>query len=134
MAKLPPRSSARRVPPTPDDTSAAVDDWLQRVMPDLQPIVSAVDDQIRELLPDVQFAVKWKKAHYGLPDLGWVIELVAYDVSANVVFFAGSEFDPPPPLGDYETSRYVKLRSVEDALAPELAEWIRQSANHPGWK
>ena len=43
---------------------------------------------IRAALPGVHYAVKWKKAHYGLPEHGWIIEVVAYDVSVNVVFFA----------------------------------------------
>src|SRR5690606_41593468 len=81
--------------------------------------------------PGVGYAVKWKKAYYGLPGLGWVIELAAYDVSANVVFFAGARFDPPPPLG--EGSRYVKLHSLEEAQAAEVAAWIEQAGRHPGW-
>jgi hypothetical protein len=31
---------------------------------------------------------------------------VAYDVSVNVVFFSGADFDPSPPLGDADRSRY----------------------------
>ncbi len=34
-----------------------------------------------------------------MPELGWVIEMVAYDVSVNVVFLGGADFDPAPPLG-----------------------------------
>lgn len=39
------------------------------------------------------YAVKWEKAYYGLPGLGWIIEMVAYDVSGNVVFLDGADFD-----------------------------------------
>ena len=78
-------------------------------MPDLHPIVKRLDESIRETIPGLQYAVKWKKAYYGLPELGWIIEMVAYDVSVNVVFFGGAEFDPPPPLGTTERTRYVKV-------------------------
>jgi hypothetical protein len=45
-----------------------------------------VDELIRETLPSPQqYAVKWKKAYYGEPEHGWVIEMAAYDVSANLV-------------------------------------------------
>ncbi|RYD14465.1 MAG: hypothetical protein EOP90_13605 [Lysobacteraceae bacterium] len=100
-------------------------------MPDLQPIVTYLDRLIRETIPGLHYAVKWKKAHYGLPKRGWIIELVAYDVSVNLVFFAGARFDPAPPQG--EGSRYVKIRTLDEARAPEIRAWIRQAAQHPGW-
>jgi len=107
---------------------------MSRVMPDLHPIVESLDEQIRERIPGLQFAVKWKRPFYGLPDLGWVIEMAAYDVSVNVVFFGGADFDSPPPLGETGRSRYVKLRSLEEAQAAELGAWIEQAAQAPGWK
>jgi hypothetical protein len=103
-------------------------------MPDLQPIVASLDEQIREGISGLQYAVKWKRPFYGLPDLGWIIELAAYDVSVNVVFFGGADLDPPPPLGDTDRSRYVKVRTLEEAQAPEMATWIEQAARVPGWK
>jgi hypothetical protein len=69
-----------------------------------------------------------------LPDLGWVIEMVAYDVSVNVVFFGGADFDPPPPLGGTGRDRYVKVRTLGEAEAPELHQWIEQAGRAPGWK
>jgi hypothetical protein len=103
-------------------------------MPDLQPIVRRLDELIRETIPGVQYAVKWKQAHYGLPEPGWIIQLAAYDVSANVVFFGGADFDPPPPLGTTGRTRYVKVRTLEEAQAPEMRNWIEQAAQVPGWK
>lgn len=120
-----------RKPPEPSADHAEVADWLKRVMPDLQPIVDHLDRQIREAIPDLEYAVKWKKAYYGLARRGWIIEMVAYDVSVNLVFFAGAKFDPPPPQG--EGSRYVKIRTLEEARAPEVKAWIEQAARYPGW-
>jgi hypothetical protein len=102
-------------------------------MPDLHPIVERLDDVIRETIPGLRYAVKWKKAYYGLPELGWIIEIVAYDVSVNVVFFGGAGFDPPPPLGDTDRVRYVKVRTLEEAQAPEMRGWIDQAAHVRGW-
>jgi hypothetical protein len=118
----------------PTDSHAEIDGWMRRVMPDLQPIVECVDGMIRETLPGLQYALKWKRAYYGLPGLGWVIELVAYDVSVNVVFFGGAEFDPPPPLGDDDRSRYIKLRTLEEARQPPLRGWIEQAGHVRGWR
>ena len=106
---------------------------MRRVMPDLQPIVQHLDKQIRESIPGLQYAVKWKKAYYGLPEHGWVIEMVSYDVSVNLVFFGGADFDPPPPLGDTDRSRYVKVKSLEEAQEPAMRKWIEQAGRVPGW-
>ena len=128
------QSRTTRKPPEPSDSRDEIEDWIQRVMPDLHPIVKRIDEMVREAIDGLQFAVKWKKAYYGVPELGWVIEMVAYDVSVNVVFFGGAEFDPPPPLGSTGRDRYVKVRTLEEAEAPAMLEWIEQAAGAPGWK
>ena len=129
-----PKPNSTRKPPVPSDSRADIEDWIRRVMPDLHPIVKQLDESIRETLDGLQYAVKWKKAYYGLPELGWVIEMVAYDVSVNVVFFGGAEFDPPPPLGSTGRDRYVKVTTLEEAQAPEMHKWIEQAGRMPGWK
>ncbi len=126
------KPNAARKPPVPSDSHADIEDWVRRVMPDLHPIVKRLDELIRDTIPGLQYAVKFKKAYYGLPELGWVIEMVAYDVSVNVVFFGGGKFDAPPPLG--EGSRYVKVKTLEEAQGPEMHQWIKQAGRVPGWK
>jgi hypothetical protein len=121
-------------PPAPTESHAEIEDWIRRVMPDLHPIVKRLDGLIRETIPGLRYAVKWKKAYYGLPELGWIIEMVAYDVSVNVVFFGGAELDPPPPLGTPERTRYVKLKTLEETQEPEMQKWIAQAGRVPGWK
>ena len=127
------KASSTRKPPEPSETHAEIDDWMRRVMPDLNPIVTRLDELIRATHSDLQFAVKWKKAYYGTEELGWVIEMVAYDVSVNVVFFGGADFDPPPPLGDADRSRYIKLKTMDEVEQPELKSWIAQAGRVPGW-
>lgn len=127
-----PKSPSSRKPPEPADGRAPIDDWMRRVMPDLQPVIRRVDDLIHEVVPEPLYAVKWRRAFYGLPALGWIIELAAYDVSMNVVFHGGAGFADPPPLGEGR-SRYVKLTSVEDAEDPAVRRWIEQAATVPGW-
>jgi hypothetical protein len=117
----------------PTESHAEIEDQLRRVMPDLQPIVERLDASIREVIPGLRYAVKWKKPYYGLPDLGWIIEMVAYDVSVNVVFFGGAEFDPPPPLGETGRTRYVKVKTLEEAQSPEMRTWLEQAGRVPGW-
>ena len=123
-----------RKPPEPSNSHDEIEDWVQRVMPDLHPIVKRIDEMVREAIDGLHFAVKWKKAYYGVPELGWVIEMVAYDVSVNVVFLGGADFDPPPPLGDRDRSRYVKVTTLEEVEKPELHQWIAQAGRVRGWQ
>jgi hypothetical protein len=103
-------------------------------MPDLQPIVKTLDQAIRAAIPGLHYAVKYKRSFYGLPELGWIIEIAPYDVSVNVLFFGGADFDPPPSLGTAGRTRYVKVATQEDGKRPELLDWIGQAGRTPGWK
>jgi hypothetical protein len=122
-------------PPVPTDSHAEIEDWMTRlVMPEMHPIVERLDASIRETIPGLQYAIKWKQAYYGVPELGWIIEIAAYTVSVNVSFFGGADFDLPPPLGTRDRSRYVKLKTLEDAQAAEMHTWIEQAGHVPGWR
>lgn len=125
-----------RKPPVPSDSHADIDDWIRRrVMPDMHPIVKRLDKLIRDTIPGLHYAIKWGKPYYGSPKLGWIIEMDAYAVSVNVVFFGGADFDPPPPLGGtVDRSRYVKLNTLKEAQAPEMRKWIKQAGRVAGWK
>ena len=123
-----------RKPPEPSASHAEIEDWIRSVMPDLHPIVRRLDELIREAIPELQYAIKWKKAYYGLPEVGWIIEMVAYDISVNVVFLGGAEFDSPPPVGSIGRSRYVKLTTLDEAESPEMRRWIEEAARVRGWQ
>lgn len=127
------KSTSTRKPPEPSESHDDIDDWMRRVMPDLHPIVERLDTMIRETLSDAQFAVKWKKAYYNVADHGWVIEMVAYDVSVNVVFLGGADFDSPPPLGDSDRSRYIKIKSLDEIEQSEMQAWIANAGRVAGW-
>ena len=108
------KPNSTRKPPVPADSHADIEDWIRRVMPDLHPIVERLDESIRETIPGLQYAVKWKKAYYGLPELGWIIEMVAYDVSVNVVFLGGAGFDTSAAARDHGPK---PLRQADDPRA-----------------
>jgi hypothetical protein len=127
------KGNAGRKPPEPSANHSEIDDWFRRQMPHLQPILQGLDESIRARIPGLHYAVKWKRPYYGLPALGWIIELAAYDVSVNVVFLGGAEFDSPPPLGTADRARYIKLTTVEEARRPELHKWIEEASRTPGW-
>jgi len=71
------KGNAWRKPPEPSASHSDIDGWAQRQMPHLQPIVKLLDESIRATISGLQYAVKWKRPYYGLPELGWVIEMAA---------------------------------------------------------
>lgn len=89
---------------------------------------------IREGVPDLHYSIKWGSAFYGTKLNGWLIEVAAYAVSANIVFLSGADFDPQPPLGTDDRSRYIKLTSIEDLNNPEIGNFIEQAKGINGWK
>jgi hypothetical protein len=128
------KGNASRKPPEPAAGHSDIDGWFERQMPHLQPIVRRLDELIRGAIPGLQYAVKWKRPYYGLADLGWVIELAAYDVSVNVVFLGGADFDHPPPLGTTGRSRNVKVTALDDLERLELHGWVEEAGRTPGWR
>ena len=118
-------------PPAPDENYDLIQSWIANAKPALNPIVSELDRLIRQHLDEPRYAIKWGKAYYGSPRHGWCIELVAYDVSVNIVFLNGSRLDPKPELGD--ETRYVKIRSLEELGSARIQEWIAQSCTMSGW-
>ncbi len=128
------KGNPRRKPPEPTAGHCDIEDWFGRLMPDLQPIVRGLDESIRAAIPDLDYAVKYKRAFYGLPELGWIIEIAPYDVSVNVLFLGGADFDPPPPLGSTGQTRYVKVTTLAEVKQPEVLDWIEQAGRTPGWK
>jgi hypothetical protein len=127
------KGNAGRKPPEPSAEHSEIDAWITTLMPHLQPIVTALDASIHATVPGLQYAVKYKRAFYGVAELGWVIELAPYDVSVNVLFFGGADFDPPPKLGSADRTRYVKITSLGNTRTPELIDWMKQAGRTPGW-
>ena len=128
------KGNAGRKPPEPSANHSDIDDWSRRLMPDLQPIVKRLDKSIRATVPGLDYAIHRKRAYYGLPGLGWIIEIAPYDVSVNVVFLGGADFESPPPLGSVDRTRYIKVTSLEEARRPELQKWTEQAGRTPGWR
>lgn len=77
----------------------------------MHPIVERLDESIRETIPGLQYAIKWKRPYYGVPELGWIIEMAAYAVSVNVSFFGGADFDPPSTAWNHGSE---PLRQADD--------------------
>jgi hypothetical protein len=127
------KGDPRRKPPEPTTDHSAVHAWFTEVMPPLQPIVRSIDDSVRAAVPNLQYGVKFHRAFYGLPELGWIIEIAPYFKSVNILFLGGAELDPPPPLGSTGRTRYIKVSTVEAAQHPDIRLWMEQAGRTLGW-
>lgn len=105
-----------------------------RIMFGIQPLVKRIDSLIHEKISNLHYAIKWGNAYYGTQELGWLIEVAAYDVSVNIIFLNGAGFDPQPPLGTGAETRYVKLKSVDDLNNQPVMDYIEQASTLNGWK
>jgi hypothetical protein len=120
-------------PPVPSNDHKVIEEWMaNRIMPGIQPIIKTIDSLIHDSVPNLTYAVKWGNAFYGTNELGWLVEVAAYDVSANIVFLKGSAFDPQPPLGTGE-SRYLKIREIEELEEKNVANFLKQAGQTIGW-
>lgn len=128
------KGNAGRTPPEPSASHNDIEEWIHLQMPALQPILELLDVSIRSTVPGLHYAIHRKRPYYGLPELGWIIEVAAYDVSVNIVFFGGADFECPPPRGTTDRTRYVKVASIEDVRRPELHGWIEAASRTPGWR
>src|SRR5579859_578119 len=60
------------------DGHDAIEVWLGRVKPELQPLVRRLDQLILDAVPDAVCAVKWGVPFYGLPDQGWIVAINSF--------------------------------------------------------
>ena len=129
------KSLSTKKPPIPSNEHEIIEQWMSaRIMPGIKPLIAEIDQLIHEAIPDLHYAIKWGNAFYGTHELGWLIELTAYDVSVNIVFLNGAAFQPQPPLGTGQESRYFKLKTIDELNDQNVMAFIKQAAALPGWK
>lgn len=130
-----PKSLSTKKPPIPSKDYTIIEDWMaNRIMPSLNPMIKKIDTLIHNSIPNLHYAIKWGNAYYGTEELGWLIEVAAYDVSANIVFLNGAAFDPQPPLGTGIETRYIKITTIDSLNEKSLIVFMKQAMSMAGWK
>ena len=109
----------------------AVEAWLTRVKPELQPIAYRLDELIMEAMPDAVCAIKWNSAFYGLKGQGWITSLNSFKAHVKLIFFDGSALKPMLPSGKDNT--YIDYRALEDLDEKQVKAWLKQAKKLPGW-
>ena len=92
-----------------------------------------LDALIERTVPGVQRCVRWNSPFYGVAGQGWFLSYHVFTRYVKVTFFKGSSLVPEPPgSGKDAEARWLDI--YEDGYdEAELAEWVRQAADLPGW-
>lgn len=94
-----------------------------------------LDALIVRTVPGVCKAVKWNTPLYGVEDQGWFLGYSCLTRYVKIAFFRGMSLDPLPP-GESKNAetRYLDIYEKDVFDEEQLARWIRQAAELPGWK
>ena len=93
-----------------------------------------LDALIVRTVPGVRKAVKWNSPFYGVEGQGWFLNVHAFTNYVKVAFFRGASLDPVPPgASKHKDVRYLDIRESDPLDEAQLAAWIRQAAELPGW-
>ena len=93
-----------------------------------------LDALIVSIVPDVTKAVKWNSPFYGVEGRGWFLNFHCFTKYVKIAFFSGASLEPVPP-GESKSKdvRYLDIYENEQLDEEQLASWIRQAAELPGW-
>jgi hypothetical protein len=83
-------------------------------------------------VPSVRKAVKWNSPFYGIEGQGWFLAFHVFARYIKVTFFRGTSLRPVPPGGTGKEARWIDIRE-DDLGEAQMAAWIRQAADLPGW-
>ena len=111
----------------------AIEKWLGRVKPGMNPIARRIDQLIMEAIPGAVCAVKWGVPFYGLPGQGWIAAINSFKAHTKLLFFAGKNLKPTLPTG--KGNNAIDFHSEEELLREErrVKDWLKQAKKLPGW-
>lgn len=93
-----------------------------------------LDALIVRTVPAVCKAVKWNSPLYGIEGQGWFVSFRVFTKYIKVTFFRGTSLRPLPPVeSKTDGTRYYHIHEDDALDEAQLATWIRQAAELPGW-
>ena len=93
-----------------------------------------LDALVVRTVPYVRKAVKWISPFYGIEDNGWFLSFHCFTKYVKVTFFRGTSLHPlPPGESKHEDVRYLDIREDEPIDEAQLAAWVKQASDLPGW-
>jgi hypothetical protein len=106
---------------------AAMPDWKRDVG-------RRLDALIVRSVPEVRKAVKWNSPFYGIEGHGWFLSFHCFTRYVKVAFFRGASLRPlPTGKSKHQDVRYLDIHEDDPFDDEQLARWIRQASELPGW-
>ncbi len=92
------------------------------------------DALIVRTVPAVHKAVKWNTPFYGIKGQGWFLGFHCMTKYVKVAFFRGTSLRPAPPgESKQEEVRYLHIHEDDQIDEAQLAAWVKQASQLPGW-
>jgi len=93
-----------------------------------------LDALIVQAVPHVRKAVKWNSPLYGVEGRGWFLGVHVFSRHVKVAFFRGASLSPlPPGASKTPDTRYVDIREGDVLDEAQMADWVKQAAELPGF-
>jgi hypothetical protein len=93
-----------------------------------------LDALIARNVPGVRKAIKWNSPLYGIEGQGWFLSLHCFTTYVKVAFFCGTSLRPVPPgESKHKNVRYLDIREYDQLDEAQLATWVKQASQLPGW-
>ncbi len=104
-----------------------VDNWMASLEPSLRDIAEALQRVTLNTDPDLTEAIKWGNPTYEKD--GKVCYLAAGNGYISLGFFNGASLSDPDGRieGTGKKMRHVKVRSLADVNAEQIAAWVREA-------
>jgi len=93
-----------------------------------------LDALIVRTVPGVRKAVKWNSPFYGIEGQDWFLGIHCFTKYVKVAFFCGTSLRPAPPGESKDKyTRYLDIREDDQLHEDQLATWVKQASQLPGW-
>lgn len=117
------------------DGEAPVEAYIEAMPGWKRDIGRWLDDIIVRTVPNVRKAVKWNSPFYGIEGQGWFVTIHCLTKYVKVTFFQGKLLLPPPTGCTPKTkdARWLDIYENDPLDAEQMANWLKQAAELPGW-
>jgi len=106
---------------------AAIPGWKRNVGRHL-------DELIGRTVPSVRKAVRWNSPFYGIEGNGWFLNFHCFTNYIKVAFFRGASLRPVPPgSSKHKDVRYLDIHEGDQLDEAQVAAWVKQASQLPGW-
>jgi hypothetical protein len=135
MADDAPRLLAGGNPQIPKgDGDAPVQAYIAAMPGWKQDLGRRLDALIERTVPDVQKAMRWNNPLYGVEGEGYFLSYRCFTRYVKVTFFQGASLEPLPPVAFKDPdARAIDIHEDDELDEAQMASWIEQAAELPGW-